>query len=303
MAIARTPHGDVRVATQPDGDLAVGDFVALDQSGAIDAVLERTGVVSRLVGNRRETLQVLAANVDVVLVVRPLDLSSSPQRIQSLLTLAYDSGAMPAIVLTKADLAEVDALDVELDGVRAIAPGVEVIVASVVTGEGIDRLRELIAGRTVVFLGESGGGKSTLTNLLVGEELLAVGETRSDGQGRHTTSHRELVAIPGGGAIIDTPGVREVVAAITFDQVEGGFPDIVELAGACRFSDCLHDAEPGCAIRAALEDGTIDASRFAAYEAAKRDAAWNERRADKAAQAAERKAYRASARQRRTESW
>lgn len=301
VAIVCTPAGDVRVPTQPDDDLAVGDFLALSAVGEIAGVLERRGAVMRLVGHRRETLQVVAANVDVVLVVRPLDLSTSPERIQSLLTLAYDSGATPVIVLTKADLA--DDVDDAVEGVRAIAPGVEVIVASVVTGEGVERVRDLVAGRTIVFLGESGGGKSTLTNLLVGAELLAVGETRSDGQGRHTTSHRELVAVPGGGAIIDTPGVREVVAATTREQVEEGFADISDLAQRCRFADCAHGGEPGCEVASALADGTLAPSRFAAYEAAMRDAAWNERRADKAAKAAERKAYRAFERMRRTESW
>lgn len=296
-----TPTGEARVATFPGDDLAVGDFVALGPTGAIAHVLERTGTVTRLVGNRREVVQVVAANVDLVLVVRPLDLSSSPARIQSLLTLAYDSGAMPVIVLTKADLVA-DVRD-KVDEIASIALGVEIVVASVVTGDGIDRLRTLIRGRTIVFLGESGGGKSTLTNLLVGEELLAVGETRADGQGRHTTSHRELVALPGGGAIIDTPGVREVVAAITREQVDEGFADVTELATRCRFSDCAHTTEPGCAVAAALADGTFAASRLAAYEAAMRDAAWNERRADKAARAAEHKSYRALERERRTDSW
>jgi ribosome biogenesis GTPase / thiamine phosphate phosphatase len=301
FALACTPAGELRVATSPEDDLAVGDFVALGPTGAIALVLDRTGTVARLVGRNKETLQVVAANVDMVLVVRPLDLSPSPQRIQSLLTLAYDSGALPVIVLTKADL--VDDPDELIEALTSISPGVEIVVASSVTGAGIDRLRRLVTGRTVVFLGESGGGKSTLVNLLVGSERLAVGETRSDGQGRHTTSHRELVALPGGGAIIDTPGVREVVAATTRDQVEEGFSDVAELASRCRFSDCTHDAEPGCALAAALAAGSLDPSRFSAYEAALRDAAWNERRADKAARSAQRKSWRALERQRRKDSW
>jgi ribosome biogenesis GTPase len=301
FALVCTPSGEVRVATPLDGQLAVGDFVALGPTQTIAQVLERRGVVTRLVGDRRETVQVIAANVDLVLVVRPLDLSSSPARIQSLLTLAYDSGAMPGIVLTKADLSTDS--DAEVDAVAAIAPGVEVIVSSVVTGQGIERIRQLVTGRTVVFLGESGGGKSTLTNLLVGAELLAVGATRADGQGRHTTSHRELVALPDGGAIIDTPGVREVVAAITRDQVEEGFADIADLAARCRFSDCSHGSEPGCAVAQALADGRLATSRMAAYEAAQRDAMWNERRADKAARAEQRKSWRALERQRRSDAW
>jgi ribosome biogenesis GTPase / thiamine phosphate phosphatase len=301
FALVCTLAGDARIATGPDDDLAVGDFVALAPSGAVAAVLERTGAVARLVGRNHDTLQVVAANVDVVFVVRPLDLSSAPQRVQSLLTLAYDSGATPVIVLTKADL--VGEPGDEIDAIASIAPGVEIVVASVVTGAGIERIRQLVTGRTVVFLGESGGGKSTLTNLLVGSDQLAVGPTRADGQGRHTTSHRELVALPGGGAIIDTPGVREVVAATTLDQVDQGFSDITELTAQCRFADCGHGNEPGCAVVDALADGSLAPSRFTAYEAAIRDATWNERRADRAALSAQRKSWRALERQRRKDSW
>ena len=301
VASIYTDLGDTRMPIPVDADLAVGDFVALGESGALVHVLERHGAVTRLVGHRRDTVQVVAANVDVVLVVRPLDLSTSPARIQSLLTLAYDSGAAPIVVLTKADL--VSDPSSEAEAIASVAPSIEIVVVSVVTGEGISRLRGLVIGRTVVFLGESGGGKSTLTNLLVGSDALAVGETRADGQGRHTTSHRELIPIPEGGAIIDTPGVREVVAAISKEQVDEGFSEIAALAGRCRFADCTHGVEPGCAVAAALADGSLAAERVAAYDAALRDVAWNERRADKAARAAQRKSYRTMERERRTDSW
>jgi ribosome biogenesis GTPase / thiamine phosphate phosphatase len=296
-----TPGGDARAGTPLGLDVAVGDFVALTPTGVIAHVLERHGAVARLVGHRHDVYQVVAANVDVVLIVRPLDLSASPARVHSLITLAYESGATPVVVLTKADLSEDPS--VVVDAVTTTAPGIEVVVASVVTGEGIDRLREIVVGRSVVFLGESGGGKSTLTNLLVGAEVLVVGEARADGQGRHTTSHRELVSLPGGGAIIDTPGVREVVAATTREQVAEGFGDIAELADGCRFSDCAHGTEPGCAVAEALADGSLATERFDAYEAALRDAAFNERRANKAIQAAHRKSWRDLERQRRTDSW
>jgi ribosome biogenesis GTPase len=301
MATVRSESGDTRVTTPVGIALAVGDWVVLASNGALHSVLERRGAVSRLVGHEHQTLQVVAANVDLIFLVRPLDLSISPGRIQAMLTLSYDSGATPVVLLTKADLAEEPSEFVE--SIASLAPGVEVVVASVVTGEGIERVRQLAQGRTIVFLGESGGGKSTLTNLLVGEELLAVGTTKAGGQGRHTTSHRELVALPGGGAIIDTPGVREVVAAISRDAVDAGFADIAELASRCRFADCTHGAEPGCAVAAALADGSLDPARYDAYDAAMRDAAWNERRVDKAAQAELRKQYRAMTRERRSDSW
>jgi ribosome biogenesis GTPase len=301
VASVSTETGESRVAIPLEADLAVGDFVTLDATGALGQRLERHGAVTRLVGHRRDTVQVVAANVDVIFVVRPLDLSSSPARIQSLLTLGYDAGATPVVILTKADLVD-DAAE-QVRSVESIAPGIEVLVVSAVTGAGVERLRELCTGRTVVFLGESGGGKSTLVNLLVGTELLATAETRADGQGRHTTSHRELVPLPGGGSIIDTPGVRDVVAATNRALVEEGFADIMELAASCRFSDCSHAAEPGCAVVRALASGELARGRFDAYEAALRDADWNERRADKAAQAAQHKSYRALTKQRRDDAW
>lgn len=301
VASVCTEAGEARMAIPFEADLAVGDFVTINAEGAMSHLLERQGAVTRLTGHRRDVVQVVAANVDLIFVVRPLDLSLSPARIQSLLTLGFDAGATPIIALTKADLVE-DASE-QVTAIELIAPGVEVLVVSAITGQGVDRLRELVRDHTVVFLGESGGGKSTLVNLLVGSEVLAVGETRSDGQGRHTTSHRELVALPGGGAIIDTPGVREVVAATTHALVEEGFADIAALAATCRFSDCSHGAEPGCAVARALAAGELEQSRLDAYEAALRDAAWNERRADKAALAAQRKSYRALTRQRRNDAW
>ncbi|HUD69062.1 MAG TPA: ribosome small subunit-dependent GTPase A [Acidimicrobiales bacterium] len=301
VASVCTEAGAARMAIPFEADLAVGDFVTINDEGAMSHLLERQGAVTRLTGHRRDIVQVVAANVDLIFVVRPLDLSLSPARIQSLLTLGFDAGATPVVVLTKADL--VDDATEQVAAIELIAPSVEVLVVSAITGQGVARLKELVRDRTVVFLGESGGGKSTLVNLLVGSEVLAVAETRSDGQGRHTTSHRELVALPGGGAIIDTPGVREVVAATTHALVEEGFADITALAATCRFSDCSHGAEPGCAVVRALAAGEVEQSRLDAYEAALRDAAWNERRADKAALAAQRKSYRALTRQRRNDAW
>ena len=301
MATVATETGDARIDLAVGVDLAVGDWVALDESGSLREIMERRSSITRLVGHRRDVLQVVAANVDVVLLVRPLDVAVSPARIQSLLALTYDTGATPVVLLTKADLAD-DAEEVALELVST-APGTEVVTVSTVTGEGVERVRELIVDRTVVLVGESGAGKSTLTNLLVGAEVLAVGETRGDGQGRHTTTHRELVALPGGGAIIDTPGIREVVAALDADSIDAAFDDVIEAAAACRFNDCSHTGEPGCAVAEAVASGALPASRLEAYAAAQREAAFHERRVDPAAQAALKAQYRAMTRRRRKETW
>jgi ribosome biogenesis GTPase len=285
IATALTDGADLRVAIPLFLDLAVGDWVAVAPDHSIHSVLERRSAVTRLVGDRRETVQVMAANVDLILIMRPLDLSVSVTRVQALLTLTYESGAVPLVVLTKSDLVEDP--QAAIDEVTSFTLGTDVVALSVVTGEGLDDLRERIAGRTIVLLGESGAGKSTLTNLLAGEHVLDVGETAAGGQGRHTTSHRQLVPLPIGGAVIDTPGLR----------------DVAEVAEACRFADCAHGTEPGCAIRAALEDGSLTSERYAAYEAALRDAAWNARRADKQAQAEQKAVYRARAKARRNEVW
>jgi len=295
-ALAHTDTGIRHVRLPLDGDVAVGDFVAVD-GDLVRHVLERRTAVTRLVGHRRETLQVLAANVDAVLIARPLDLSASPMRIQSLVNLAYEAGAIPIVLLTKADVVDDPSDDVA--AVLEVAPGVDVHLVSAVTGQGIDEVRAAVRGRTVVLVGESGAGKSTLINLLLGDERILTGATRRDGQGRHTTSSRELHPLPGGGAIVDTPGVREVVGALSADQIAEGFADVEAIAVACRFADCSHDAEPGCAVQGALRDGALSTARLEAYVAALRDAAWNERRASKRLQAEDRRSYRAMERQRR----
>jgi len=301
MATVFTVLGERRVSLPTEIDIAVGDWVVLDDVGALDLILERRSAITRLVGAKHEVIQVVAANVDLVFLVRPLNLSMSTARIHALLALSYDSGATPVVVLTKADLSD-DAASVA-DEMASAAPGTEILVVSTVTGEGVERVRSLVRGRTVVLVGESGAGKSTLTNLLLGESLLEVGATRDDGQGRHTTSHRELVAIPGGGAVIDTPGVREIVASLDADQVAAAFDDISLLSASCRFSDCRHNGEPGCAIAAALADGTLAPERLAAYDAAMLEAARFERRGDPASRAALKARYRAEAKRRRTDSW
>jgi ribosome biogenesis GTPase / thiamine phosphate phosphatase len=217
-----------------------------------------------------------------LLLVCGLDRPVRSGRIQRGEALAWDAGATPVLVLTKADATT------ELDGVLATVdeghPGLEVHVTSVVTGGGITALAERLAGATSVFLGESGAGKSSLVNSLMGSDVAATGEVREgDSKGRHTTTSRQLFTLAGGGVLIDTPGIREVGLAGDEDSVDAAFVDIDELAEQCRFNDCAHEGEPGCAVAAAVEAGELAADRLAAFLTLRREAAAAARRADEAA--------------------
>jgi ribosome biogenesis GTPase len=254
----------------------VGDWVVVDGEVPV-AVLERTSLLARRSAHT-DTPQNLAANVDAVLVVCGLDRPVKPGRLDRVITLAWDAGATPAVVLAKADLAS-DPTSVA----RAVAdnhPGVEVVTTSVVAGTGMDDLHALVRDRTVVLVGESGAGKSSLTNALVGDQVMATAEVRAgDAKGRHTTTTREAHLVPGGGVLIDTPGLRAVGLWADRDAVATTFSDVDDLAAGCRFSDCSHDREPGCAVRAALADGTLAPERFAGWQALEREAASAELRA------------------------
>lgn len=270
---------------------AVGDWVALDD-GSIQAVLPRRTKFSRKVAWAETDEQVVAANVDLVLLVTALDRDFNPRRIERYLTMAWESGAEPHLVLTKSDLCQ--DVPLRVHEAEAVAFGVPVHVVSCQTGEGLDDLRALLGGtRTLALLGSSGVGKSTLVNRLAGEELLATAEIRSHGRGRHTTSHRELVLLPGGGLVIDTPGMRELQLWTTETGLETTFSDVEELAARCRFPDCAHETEPGCAIKVALGDGSLDADRLESYRKLGRELARLERKLDKKAQAEEAKRRRA----------
>jgi ribosome biogenesis GTPase len=213
------------------------------------------------------------------------------RRLERYLTTAWESGAKPVIVLTKTDLCpdyELRVLEVE-----AVAFGVPVHAISNLTGDGLDLVRgHLGQGRTIALLGSSGVGKSTLVNTLAGEELLATQEIREDdGEGRHTTTHRQLVVLPDGGLVLDTPGLRELQLWESSDGLSETFGDVEELAAQCRFSDCAHRTEPGCAVQAALEDGTLPFGRWASYKKLQRELAHLERRLDKRLQSEERKRW------------
>jgi len=255
-------------ATMP----AVGDWVSVLKSepvGAILGVVERRTVFARKAPGTETRVQVLAANVDVAFVVAAAT-DVNVRRIERYLTVAWQSGAVPIVLLTKADIAESpDELRAELE---AVAIGTPVIVTSAVTGDGIDEiLRELQPARTGVLLGPSGAGKSTLINRIVGSDLMRTRLIHRSGEGRHMTSHRQLVQLPQGGMIIDTPGLREAQLWEGEEALVNVFQDIEELALTCRFTDCAHATEPGCAIKAALEAGTLDAERFRSYRKLQRE--------------------------------
>jgi ribosome biogenesis GTPase / thiamine phosphate phosphatase len=273
----------------------VGDWVAVaprpaEGAGTIHAVLPRRTRISRKTPWLATNEQVLAANVDTVLLTTSLNDDLNLRRLERYLATAWDSGAEPVIVLTKADLhpdPRAAAAEVE-----SIAFGVPVLVVSVRTGEGLDEVAGIVRpGRTLVLLGSSGVGKSTLVNTLAGEELLATNEIRDDGRGRHTTSHRQLVVLPSGGLVVDTPGLRELQLWEVGQGVDHSFEDVTELFAHCRFNDCAHDREPGCAVRAALEDGTLDPVRWESYQKLQRELEHLERRLDKRAQSEARRVW------------
>lgn len=271
-----TAHGGVRARLPGrmvhDGvDVAVGDWVGL--AGAlVRAVLPRRSAIVRGAAGRTSESQTLAANVDVAFVVTSLGPDLEPRRVERYLVTIWESGATPEVVLTKADRMD-DPWDLAAE-VEAVAIGVPVHVVSAVTGQGCDALRARVSpGTTAVLLGSSGVGKSTLVNRFAGRELMAVNETRADDdEGRHTTTHRELILLPGGGVVIDTPGLRELqLWDGGGDAVEGAFGDIEELAAACRFNDCAHEREPGCAVNAALAAGTLAPERLQSWRKLQRE--------------------------------
>jgi ribosome biogenesis GTPase / thiamine phosphate phosphatase len=278
--VVYSQHGELRAELtgrlrHGDEHPAVGDWVAVapraDEGRAtIHAVLTRRSAFVRKVAWAETKPQVVAANVDVAFVVSGLDLNFNVRRIERYLTLAWESGAQPVVLLTKADLC--DDVDSRVYEVESVAFGVPVHAVSAPHGDGVDTVRSYVpAGRTAALLGSSGVGKSTLVNALVGSDLLAVQEIREDGRGRHTTSHRQLVPLPDGGMMLDTPGMRELQLWDADSGMEAAFQDLESLAGQCRFADCSHGREPGCAVRSALADGTLDVERFESWRKLQRE--------------------------------
>jgi len=254
-----------------DGGYPVtGDWVGVsapkgEGETIIRAVLPRaTTFTRREAGPGAPRGQVVAANVDVALLVASLNADLSLRRIERYLASAWESGAMPVVVLTKADMCE--DVDERVAEVEAIAFGVPVHAISAITGQGLDAVRAHLApGRTAVLLGSSGVGKSTLVNALAGKEIMTVRAIRDDDTGKHTTTHRELILLPDGALILDTPGMRELGLWDAGAGVSTTFADLEALFAQCRFDDCRHKSEPGCAVRAALEDGTLEPSRWESW--------------------------------------
>ncbi|MDQ3951483.1 MAG: ribosome small subunit-dependent GTPase A [Actinomycetota bacterium] len=264
---------------------AVGDWLALrelpNEPGAVvEAVLPRASKFSRNEAGKVTREQVVAANVDVAFLVAAMNQDLNTRRLERYMTTAWSGGASPVIVLTKPDLC--DDLDGALAEVESVALGVPVHVVNGLTGEGVETVRGFLAGnKTVALLGSSGAGKSTLLNHLAGTEVQRVQDIRHDGRGRHTTTVRHLFPIPGGGLVLDTPGMRELQLWASAgsagdtnergDGVDQTFTDVAELAAGCRFDDCTHEHEPGCAVMAALEDGRLSPERLASYHKLQRE--------------------------------
>lgn len=246
-------------------DVAVGDFIVVsDDLERVAAVLDRHSAFVRRAsfdGQRAES-HTIAANIDVVVLVHSLASPPNQRRLERELVLAWDSGATPVVVLTKSDL--VDDTSVGLESLHDVAPGVDVLVASGITGEGVERIRDYAADNaTIALLGASGVGKSTLVNALVGQQRQVTAAVRDDDQrGRHTTTAAELVRLPAGGWLIDTPGVRAVSLWSSGHGIERAFADVFELMDHCRFRDCKHELEPGCAVAVAVAEGRLDVRRL-----------------------------------------
>jgi ribosome biogenesis GTPase len=299
------PEGDQRAAVSgrlrfdadddPAAFPAVGDWVVIEagMSGdtVIHAVLPRRSALVRQAAGRKTAAQIVGANLDVVFVVASLNGDLNVRRLERYVAAAWESGADPIILLSKADLgADIDAA---LAAVGSVAAGATVLVVSSFDGRGVDDVRARIGtGRTAAFVGSSGVGKSTLLNRLAGADVAAVREIREDdSRGRHTTTRRQLHVLPGGGLVLDTPGMREL-QLWDGDGLDRTFGDVDELAAGCRFGNCQHHGEPGCAIAAALADGTLDPARHESWRKLQREAAHHQRQVDVLSRNAERRRWK-----------
>ncbi len=279
-----------RAALPVVGDWVLGRLASPGQA-VIENVLERRTKLSRIAPGERTEEQILATNVDVVFLVTSLTREFNPRRIERYLVQIWESGARPVIVLNKEDL--VESPDEFLRQAEE-TPLVDVLLTSATTGSGIERLRgRLGAGETAVFVGSSGVGKSSIINRLLGDTVQAVRAVRAgDDRGRHTTAAREMLLLPAGGVIIDTPGLRELQVLADPSTLGQTFPDVDKLAADCAFRDCMHVSEPGCAVKAAVEDGALDGARLRGYHKLQRELDYAERRTDRSSQLAEKRKWK-----------
>ena len=304
LYLVATTRGEIRASVSgrfrfeagddPAAYPAVGDWVALDLRPAdatIHALLPRRSAFSRLAPGKETHRQIVGANVDVVFVMTSLNHDFNARRLERYVAAAWESGARPVIVLSKADVA--DDINAMLMAAEAAAPGVPALVTRSVDGTGIDGVRRYLGpGVTVGLVGSSGVGKSTLINAVAGRDVQVVAAIRDDdSRGRHTTTRRELIRLDGGALILDTPGMREF-ALLDDDGLASSFSDVDAVAASCRFSDCSHRSEPGCAVLAATRDGTLSEVRLSSYRKLAREAAHAERRQDALARIAERRRWK-----------
>ncbi|MBB5121335.1 GTPase RsgA [Streptomyces eurocidicus] len=281
----RTVHADTGLVTtgDPQRIMCTGDWAAADLAqGFVRALLPRRTAFVRSTSSKRSEAQILAANVTHAVIAVSLAVELDLGRVERFLTLAWESGAAPLVVLTKADLvADPVVLGHLLDDTAVVAPGAQVLAVSAATGEGVDVLAAALSGGTAVLLGQSGAGKSTLANALAGADVQNVHATRdSDGKGRHTTTTRNLLTMRGGGVLIDTPGLRGVGLWDADGGVARTFAEIDALARECRFHDCAHGGEPGCAVLAALDSGELPERRLDSYRKLIRENEWIAARTD-----------------------
>jgi ribosome biogenesis GTPase / thiamine phosphate phosphatase len=282
-------HGSARVGLPRRSDESSG---AKAERAIITRRLERLSTISRKAAGRAVEEQVVAANVDTIFLVTALAEDLNPRRLERYLTVVRDAGAVPVVVLNKTDLSADP--DAQTADVRARLPFVDVLAISAKRGDGLGALQPYLSpARTVALIGSSGVGKSTIVNRLLGHELLKTAEISAvDGRGRHTTTARHLIELPGGALLIDTPGMRELQPWVDEAAVTEAFEDIAELARGCRFSDCAHETEPGCAVLATVERGELSAERLDHFRHLGREIAFEERKRDKSAAAEEKRRWK-----------